>query len=140
METRRCTGKDKIFLQRVFFFLTFELHCSSFQLRKLKDGIKDFFSVTRCYFQEAGKSKKTNVPPSNLTSSNNIISYVGLLMLLLFPFLVLTFQKKKILETSRQIFTTNSESTIFSPYCSLGKTKGLVSEINKITFQNNHST
>ena len=52
------------------------------------------FSVIHCYFQAAGKSAKKHVPSSNLTSSNNIISYVALLMLFLFPFLVLTFQNE----------------------------------------------
>lgn len=140
-ETRRCSGKDKIFLQRAFF-LTFQLHSSSFQqAESSKMALKIFFPVTHCYLQEAGKSERINVPPSNLTSSNNIIPYVGLLMLFLFPFLVLTFQKRKSLKLADKFLATNSESIIFPPtYCSLERRKDLVSEINKIAFQNNHST
>lgn len=84
------------FCKEVVFFFFLNLRSYTvvpFIKQKLKDGIKDFLRYS-LPFSGSWEDGKKHVPSSNLTSSNNIISYVGLLMLFLFPFLVLTFQKE----------------------------------------------
>ena len=86
--------KEVVFFFFFFFFLNLRSYTVvPFIKQKLKDGIKDFLRYS-LPFSGSWEDGKKHVPSSNLTSSNNIISYVGLLMLFLFPFLVLTFQKE----------------------------------------------
>lgn len=58
-ETRRCSGKDELFLQRAgFFFKPSKLYSSSFLSSRSSKMALKIFSGIHCYFQEAGKSAK----------------------------------------------------------------------------------
>lgn len=107
-ETRRCSGKDKLFLQRVFFLNLRSCTVVPFIKWKLKDGIKDFLCYSLLFSGSREVCKKKHVPSSNLTSSNNIISYVGLLMLFFVSLFSSDISKRKSLKLADKSWTSNS--------------------------------